>query len=389
MGCQRGCQLFQTVKSEEMQICMAGCKLKFALVSAADAELMEFSVSDQFKTAAHDAGVTHGHAEVRLPQIGMSIKLTQPVNGKFRHITRRPAILILPGGAYAYCSDREADPVAFPYLQAGFQTFILRYSVGTDAVWPNPLEDVEQAMELIRTREDWNVAEDRVAVIGFSAGGHLAAAAATMARNRPNAAIIGYGVVGHNVVGCNPTAPDTVKAVDGKTCPCFLFASRTDTVVPIQNSLDFMTALAAANVSIESHIYAFGPHGFSTCDSAVRDPNRPFCDRTPHWVGDSIGWLRDMFGDFSDGDFAPPRCGSHFTDDNEPHLSVDCTLGHLMGNETALRILEPLFRKAREMGFTAMDQIQHVPCRTLLEIAGLPAEKIEQINRMLRQIPNE
>ena len=115
----------------------------------------------------------------------------QPVGGKFSNITKRPAILILPGGGYQYCSDREADPVAFSYLQAGFQAFVLRYSVAEHNTWPNPLGDVEQAMELIRSREDWNVYEDKVAVAGFSAGGHLAAAVAAMSKNRPNAAASG------------------------------------------------------------------------------------------------------------------------------------------------------------------------------------------------------
>ncbi|MFV0362638.1 MAG: hypothetical protein ACK5LL_06055 [Suipraeoptans sp.] len=57
----------------------------------------------------------------------------QAVGGEFRNIEKRPAILILPGGGYRMCSDREADPVAMAYLKAGYQVFILRYSVGEDA----------------------------------------------------------------------------------------------------------------------------------------------------------------------------------------------------------------------------------------------------------------
>ena len=79
-----------------------------------------------------------------------------------------------------------------PYLKAGYQAFILRYSVGKHSVWPNALQDYEQAMEMIRTKaEEWKIFSDKIAVIGFSAGGHLAAAAATMSKNRPNAAIFG------------------------------------------------------------------------------------------------------------------------------------------------------------------------------------------------------
>ena len=140
--------------------------------------------------------------------------------GEFRNICKRPAVLILPGGGYKFCSEREADPVAMPYLKAGYQAFILRYSVGKHSVWPNALQDYEQAMEMIRTKaEEWKIFSDKIAVIGFSAGGHLAAAAATMSKNRPNAAILGYPVTGSDVKGCCATAPDTISCVDKNTCP--------------------------------------------------------------------------------------------------------------------------------------------------------------------------
>ena len=60
----------------------------------------------------------------------------QETGGEFRGLTQRPCILILPGGAYEFCSDREADPVAMPYLKAGYQVCILRYSVKQYASWP-------------------------------------------------------------------------------------------------------------------------------------------------------------------------------------------------------------------------------------------------------------
>ena len=76
--------------------------------------------------------------------------MVQDVGGEFRGVTARPAVLILPGGGYMFCSDREAEPVAMPYLKAGFQAFILRYSLREDSAWPQPLRDYEQAMTLIR-----------------------------------------------------------------------------------------------------------------------------------------------------------------------------------------------------------------------------------------------
>lgn len=71
----------------------------------------------------------------------------QDVEGEFGNIPKRPGILVLPGGGYQMCSDREADPVAFPYLKAGYQVFVLRYSVKKDALWPQPLEDYDAAMD--------------------------------------------------------------------------------------------------------------------------------------------------------------------------------------------------------------------------------------------------
>ena len=236
----------------------------------------------------------------------------QGVGGEFRNIARRPAMLILPGGAYRMCSEREADPIAFPYLEAGFQAFILRYSVRENATWPNPLNDYEQAITLIRERaEEWGIAPDKIAVIGFSAGGHLACAAATMSVNRPNAAILGYALCGNDVKHFFPEAPGTIESVDEKTCPCFLFHTCNDNVVSVHNALDFASALSRAKVPYECHIYSFGPHGISVGDATVltnyyaADPI--VTDRAKHWVPDSIGFLREIFGDFGVDGFTKPR----------------------------------------------------------------------------------
>lgn len=146
----------------------------------------------------------------------------QPAGGEFFNIPNFPAILVLPGGGYTMCSDREADPVALPYLAAGYQVFILRYGVGRNAIWPAPLEDYENAMKLIRNNaETWELHRNKIAVIGFSAGGHLAECAATMAQNKPDAAILGYAAVeGETIQAYHPTAPYVISAVDDDTCPC-------------------------------------------------------------------------------------------------------------------------------------------------------------------------
>jgi len=271
------------------------------------------------------------------------------VGGEYRSILKRPAVLVIPGGGYEMCSDREADPVALPYLKAGYHAFILRYSVKKDAVWPNPLKDYEQAMELIRSNaEKWHVYKNKIAVIGFSAGGHLAGCAATMSKNRPNAAILGYAVLGSQVKACLNTAPDTIAAVDSKTCPCFLFGSRTDDCVHISNTVRFMNALVEHDIAFESHIYAFGPHGYSTCDPSIQDLGPGFCDRMYHWVEDSIGWLGDVFGVNGPSGMTEPRCPFHLTADGKECLSIECTIKHLSKYEKAREIIDQIVRQVNE-----------------------------------------
>lgn len=317
----------------------------------------------------------------------------QKVGGSFSYVPKRPAILILPGGGYQYCSDREADPVASAYMHFGFQAFVLRYSVAEHKTWPNPLNDYDQAMAMIRSRADeWGIYPDKIAVIGFSAGGHLAAAAATMSENRPDAAILAYPAAGSDIKNCNPSAPDTTAYVDEKTCPCFLFATRTDELVSVDNTIGFMAALSKANIAFESHVYAYGPHGVSSCNSSVQDPSVPVCSRVPHWVRDSVEWLKDVLGDFGDGKMTEPRCSRHFTADCEPVLSAGCTLGHLLRNPHAREILMPLVQKYAQMlgGFSEelLASVQRITLRAVMQFARIPDEVIDGLDAQLKQIPN-
>lgn len=330
----------------------------------------------------------------------------QDVGGEFRHIAKRPAVLVLPGGGYSMCSEREADPVALAYLQAGYQAFVLRYSVGAHAVWPNPLNDYEQAMELICGKaEEWKLYPDKVAVIGFSAGGHLAGAAATMAKNKPCAAILGYPAVeGDTIRDYQPTAPDIITAVDSNTAPCFVFATRTDNIVPISNTLKFTCALAEKGIGFESHIYAFGPHGFSIGNSSVKSPGSDLCGRAEDWVADSIGWLKDMLGDFGTGSMTAPKCGKRITDDFAAFLSVDCTVTHLMANAQARTILMPMMEAAQKTaaekygdqmpkmtgksGNVPMGLGMNMTLRAALAYGNVPKHMVEQLNAELKKIPN-
>ena len=328
------------------------------------------------------------------------VAYTQPVDGEFRHIAKRPAVLILPGGGYQMRSDREADPVAFPYLEAGYQAFILRYSVGADSVWPNPLDDYEQAMALIAERaEEWKVLTDKIVVIGFSAGGHLAACAATMSQHRPYAAILGYPVIeGDCAKVYQKTAPDVIAAVDENTCPCFVFATRNDNVVPVKNSIRLIDALEQKGILFESHIYSHGAHGYSVCNTSVQAAPEEFCNRVPHWVGDSIEWLKDIMGDFGNGQMRKPRFSRFINGNKEDVLNVDCTMAYLYSKPEAMKVLEPILSRGSSANVergnnldegAIMQALQLMTFRQMSSMISLPKELVDQIDAQLRQIPNK
>ena len=118
----------------------------------------------------------------------------------------RPAILILPGGGYAWCSKREADPVAMQFLQAGYNVFTLYYTCRSDETVPalrwQPLIDAAGAiLHIRRNAEQFGTDPAKIAICGFSAGGHLALSGAVLdipgetAQQRPNAVILGYPVI--------------------------------------------------------------------------------------------------------------------------------------------------------------------------------------------------
>ena len=324
--------------------------------------------------------------------------MIQSVNGEFGKITARPAILILPGGGYSMCSDREAEVIAYPYLQAGYHAFVLRYSVKDHRTWPNPLNDYEQAMELIRGKaEKWNILTNKIAVIGFSAGGHLAACAAALSKNRPNAAILGYAALERDIAqACQPGTdiPSPTDYVDGKTPPCFLFAARDDMVVPVHNTVNFQSALIRYGIQFESHIYAYGGHGFGSGEPNIAGTD--LCRRVPNWVKDSIGWLEDVFGQLTPAGMGKPVCAPKINGDGEEMLSVDCTFGHLRKQEAAQPLLTGIYAAAdaiiqKQFGGSAlvMEVLSIFKLRDFMKMLGQDETAIDQMDAALNQIPNQ
>lgn len=323
------------------------------------------------------------------------VTMLQSVGGEFERIDKRPAILILPGGGYSMCSDREAEVIAYPFLYAGYHAFVLRYSVKENRTWPNPLQDYEQAMALIRSKADeWHILPDKIAVIGFSAGGHLAACAATVAKNKPNAAILGYAAMEQDIADLiqpGTDVPSPTDHVSGQTPPCFLFAARDDAVVPIHNSLNFQLALAKYGIQFESHIYAYGGHGFGT--GAANIAGDAICRRIPNWVRDAIGWLEDIFGVMTPNGLGTPVCPGKICGDYDDVLSIDCTYGYMKTQTAADSALEEFYSivagiiQARFSGNPkAAEILNGMTIREMMLVVGFSQEKISSINVKLQNI---
>lgn len=219
---------------------------------------------------------------------------------------RRPAVLVCPGGGYAMCSAREAEPIALAYMAEGFQAFVLHYTVGRGqpGVADKALQDAEAALELLRSREaEWNILPGQIAAVGFSAGGHLAAALGTMGRVKPDAMVLGYPSLSKHMLeqlDCDGTG--LMDKVTGETPPSFLFHTRTDKLVPVSNSLEFAAALDAADIPFELHIFREGGHGLSLAKALTANGLEKMTNpAVAQWFGLSVAWLRATLGDFPVG----------------------------------------------------------------------------------------
>ncbi|MDR3313202.1 MAG: alpha/beta hydrolase [Oscillospiraceae bacterium] len=224
------------------------------------------------------------------------------------HVQTRPAVLVLPGGGYSFCSAREAEPVAMAFAAQGYHTFVLQYSLGKDSSFAQARTDAEAALTHIRSNAAaWGVRPQQIAAIGFSAGGHLAAALAVGRGEqrpgqpeppRPNALILGYPctLAEINEVLAFPV-PSLPELVDAQTPPTFLFSTSNDRTVPIRHSLAFLDALEKAGVPFEAHIFAGGDHGYSLATPAVCADQATAQRNAPNaaWLPQCCTWLAGLF----------------------------------------------------------------------------------------------
>lgn len=229
------------------------------------------------------------------------------------------AVLICPGGGYTMLAySHEGNRVAKWFNERGVHAIILRYSLGkfdgTGHKHPDMLNDAKAGFRLIRSHaEEWGINPDMIGVMGFSAGGHLAATLAThfddgqldkdgkviVPSCLPNFCILGYPVITMNdeythwgsrrfLLGPTPKDEDIQNLsnqlqVKPQTPPTFLFHTSDDKSVPVQNSIEYYLALRKMGIPVEMHIFEHGPHGVGL---ATSDPT------LSQWTTLLEDWLR-------------------------------------------------------------------------------------------------
>ncbi|MCD9575087.1 alpha/beta hydrolase [Flavobacterium soyae] len=235
----------------------------------------------------------------------------------FPNVTKpnQTAVIILPGGGYQHLAiDKEGTKVAQWFNSLGIPAFVLKYRLPSDLIMKNknvgPLQDAQEAVRCVRQNAaKWNIDPNKIGILGFSAGGHLAAALSThyddkiyesvyKVSARPDFSLLIYPVISMqndithkgsqiNLLG-NNASQDLIdsfsneKKVTAKTPPAFLIHATDDTVVLPENSIDYYLALKKNGVTAELHLYEKGGHGFGL---GVNDTSK-------YWTRDCEEWLR-------------------------------------------------------------------------------------------------
>lgn len=261
------------------------------------------------------------HQTILLDEQYPEATLTYYIQDEKENAPPRPAVIVCPGGGYHGLAHHEGEPIALTYLNEGLNAFVLRYGVGKQATEGRPLIQAAMAVKHVREHaEFYNIDPDKIFILGFSAGGHLAGSAGVLWNspivrtalgiteenegiNRPNGMILCYPVITamehrhkgsfRNLLGTGSEEPEEEARrawslelhVDPTTPPAFLWHTVNDGGVPVWNSILMAESLHRAGVSYEMHLYPDGPHGVGLAK-----------DR-PHiatWVSLSVAWIKEQ-----------------------------------------------------------------------------------------------
>lgn len=232
----------------------------------------------------------------------------------------RKVLIILPGGGYQYISMREAEPIALQYTSEDIAAFVLEYSVG-EFVFPTPIDEVLAALLFIKDNAlKYHVDKNDISLLGFSAGGHLAASTIMYSLkddllklfNCKNEDIkFAALLLGYPVINCeefsefntssarcldDPVLQELFsieKHVTEQFPNTFIFLTSQDRLVPPYNSLSFAQALVDKNVPVELHMYPLGNHGLALADNNTTSSfNKTDYPDVHTWIKHSIYFLR-------------------------------------------------------------------------------------------------
>lgn len=256
--------------------------------------------------------------EGRNPSV--ALYLPDPMTEMKRDNWKRPCLVICPGGGYGMVSQREGEPIALHFLPDGYNVFVISYSVAPHR-FPAQLREVAAVLGLIyENADDWHCDTDRIAIMGFSAGGHLAAhysncydipeVREVFPQSKPvQASILCYPVITadptaahlgsfRNLLGAETLTPEQVekfscdKRVTEHTPPAFLWHTFEDNVVPVANTLRYARALNQYGIPVAVHIYPAGWHGMATVDEQTLDHVPPEIVPAQQWLSEARRWLR-------------------------------------------------------------------------------------------------
>lgn len=239
---------------------------------------------------------------------------------------KRKCLLILPGGGYEFVSERENEPVALRFCGYNIACFTLKYTIAPALKYPYPLVEVYAALAYIRRNaEKYHIDVDKIAVLGFSAGGHLAASCSCYHKEEEyakflnidinemkiNGCLLAYPVIssefGHSVSIKNITQgrKDLLdkfsidKNITQDFPKTFIWHTTFDSVVPLKNSLVLAEALSMNKVFLELHVYPMHDHGQSLCDrsvyskEALSDKIIEEMSYNTQWVDNAIHFIKE------------------------------------------------------------------------------------------------
>ncbi|MBQ8302869.1 MAG: alpha/beta hydrolase [Clostridia bacterium] len=229
------------------------------------------------------------------------------------------AVIIFSGGGYSHRAYHEGEPYALKLNEMGIEAFVVDYSVAPYG-HPVQLGQARRAVSFVRHKaKEWNIDGDKIAVMGSSAGGHLAALCATSKEkftldesdeidktdHRPNAQILCYPVTDKkshagsykNLIGkrklgeYRPKSVDPILLADKDTPPAFIWHTSTDDLVDIKGTYRYATRLSELGVLCELHVYPIGVHGLGL---ATGDSKREPVEYVQRWIEDLERWLKLM-----------------------------------------------------------------------------------------------